>query len=235
MNLERTVCFLLAGIILSGCTSKYASMKFVTEPGGAALFEGDKYVGDSPVTLTYEKSADFQSGKCMAVPAVNAVWASGARTNYGPDELCPKKDGWTWTIQRPDFPNLKRDLDVAVEVAVARLKQKIEAAQEAQARACQTAAIFKGLGAMTQSNSRYLGAAAVEPPRLPGRRATLRRLSAHSARLNRRVRLHRSRCTEGQAMKSVAVAMQKGGSGKTTTAVTLAAALAEMVAQLGAA
>jgi len=118
----------IASLVLLACLgacaatppANQAMLTYETKPEGAQIFEGEKLLGQAPVTRTYV--GDGKSPQ-ITTPDVTAVWPSGAKTLFftildvGADRVA--------TLERPaGAPGLEKDLENARAVELARLQEE---------------------------------------------------------------------------------------------------------------
>lgn len=83
----KTGLTVLAAAMLSACSSQVL-LTIDSEPPGAAVYEGGKFWGHAPVTLSYSGSAEFQEGGCMGTKPIMVEWDSGAQARVSTINVC---------------------------------------------------------------------------------------------------------------------------------------------------
>lgn len=127
---------ILSLLFLFSCASS-VSVNYVTDPPGAKLYEGEKYLGTSPVRLEYQiTNENRKEGKVRTRP-VWASWVSGANSEELPGEFdINESTSWTVTIDRPkDHPNRLVDEQHGIEVQKLKIQQQQLQFQQQKARA----------------------------------------------------------------------------------------------------
>ena len=78
---------LLLLILLSGCFSSslkdnnYLNMTYYSVPSGADIYEGNKFFGRTPITVSYPISEQNKRNQSMTLKGTRAIWVSGATTS----------------------------------------------------------------------------------------------------------------------------------------------------------
>lgn len=83
---------LLAAVLLSACSSRVL-LTIESDPPGAAVYEGGKFWGHAPVTLSYAGSAGYQEGGCMGTKPIMVEWDSGAQARVSTINVCGHQPG----------------------------------------------------------------------------------------------------------------------------------------------
>lgn len=78
---------LLAALLMSACSSR-VMLTIESDPPGAAVYEGGKFWGHAPVTLSYTGSNDFREGGCMGTQPIMVQWDSGAQARVSTINMC---------------------------------------------------------------------------------------------------------------------------------------------------
>jgi hypothetical protein len=78
---------IIAALLLSACSSQVL-LTIESEPPGAAVFEGGRFWGHAPVTLSYTPSNEFQNGGCMGTKPIMVEWDSGAQARVTTINVC---------------------------------------------------------------------------------------------------------------------------------------------------
>jgi hypothetical protein len=128
---------LLFAVFLNGCASTL-SMTYYSVPPGAAIYNGDNYLGDAPVILTYVvDSAAIQSGY-LIVQSPKVVWPSGAKIfiNEGIRVDLHNTLAQQYTFYRPShFPGLEDDIVIGREHEMMRAQKSEKAQRDERAKA----------------------------------------------------------------------------------------------------
>ena len=80
-----TRAVVLAG--LSACSSQVL-LTIDSEPSGAAVFEGGKFWGRTPVVLSYAASGQLAEGGCIGTRPLKVEWDSGAQARVATISVC---------------------------------------------------------------------------------------------------------------------------------------------------
>ena len=91
MKMQTAYTIVLASM-LSACSSQVL-LTIESEPPGAAVFEGGKYWGRAPVTLSYLGSSDFNDGGCMGTAPIKVEWENGAQARVSTISVCGSQEG----------------------------------------------------------------------------------------------------------------------------------------------
>lgn len=83
----KHILTLTAALMLSACSSQVL-LTIESEPPGAAVYEGGKFWGHAPVTLSYTGSMDYQDGGCMGTAPIMVQWESGAQARVATINMC---------------------------------------------------------------------------------------------------------------------------------------------------
>jgi len=83
----KTLFAIAAALLMSACSSQVL-LTIESEPPGAAVYEGGKFWGHAPVTLSYSGSSDFQEGGCMGTRPIMVEWDSGAQARVSTINVC---------------------------------------------------------------------------------------------------------------------------------------------------
>ncbi|MEM1412601.1 MAG: PEGA domain-containing protein [Pseudomonadota bacterium] len=76
-----------AALLMSACSSQVL-LTIETDPPGAAVYEGGKYWGRAPVTLSYAGSPSYLEGGCMGTRPIKVEWDSGAQARVSTISVC---------------------------------------------------------------------------------------------------------------------------------------------------
>ena len=78
-------------IMLSACSSQVL-LTIESDPPGAAVYEGGKFWGHTPVTLSYMGDSDFNAGGCMGTKPIKVEWEGGAQARVSTINICGAQD-----------------------------------------------------------------------------------------------------------------------------------------------
>ncbi len=78
---------IIAALLMSACSSQVL-LTIESEPPGAAVYEGGRFWGHAPVTLSYTPSNEFQDGGCMGTKPIMVEWDSGAQARVTTINVC---------------------------------------------------------------------------------------------------------------------------------------------------
>lgn len=119
--------------MLSACATKL-SVTYHSEPSGAALYEGAKHIGYTPITVTYSiDEADRKAG-VVYMQGTTVKWASGATAEIA-QLSATLGDGRNkeFTFQRPNVPGREIDVQVALRLQELEIQRQMARAQRDQA------------------------------------------------------------------------------------------------------
>ena len=90
-NTLKSVFAAFSLTVLAGCaTSTLLNVTYHSDPQGAALYEGGRFFGYTPVTLQYPLAhLTMETGQCVAVQPLAVRWASGAEASIENLQACP--------------------------------------------------------------------------------------------------------------------------------------------------
>lgn len=74
-------------LLLSACSSQVL-LTIESEPPGAAVYEGGKFWGHAPVTLSYTGNQEHQEGGCIGTRPIMVEWDSGAQARVSTINMC---------------------------------------------------------------------------------------------------------------------------------------------------
>ena len=126
------LAILTVAALLAGCANTI-EVAYQSDPQGAALYEGGKPLGTTPVVIRYAADPAFKAGGCFKVRGTSVKWASGAQAGIEFMTLCASQ-GYTqhYTFARPDVAG--RDIDMNYALQLQRnniMRQQANAAQTA--------------------------------------------------------------------------------------------------------
>lgn len=127
MSSLRTLCLCLF-FLASGCATNLRVV-YTSDPPGAALYEGDKYFGTTPMTLTYPVTPEDKKLGSKRLRGTAVRWISGATARLG-EMTVFLSNGLTqvFTYQRPDgVPGHDVDANYALQGKAGR---QVEAARQ---------------------------------------------------------------------------------------------------------
>lgn len=107
MELQTFARITLAGLALMlGACSSQVMLTIESEPPGAAVYEGDRLYGTTPVTLNYDGDSDFVNGGCMGTMPIRVEWTNGAEARLSTINLCASQTSrQAYTFAYPEgFP-----------------------------------------------------------------------------------------------------------------------------------
>lgn len=95
-------------LMLGACSSQ-VMLTIESEPPGAAVYEGDRLYGTTPVTLNYNGDDEFVNGGCMGTMPIRVEWTSGAEARLNTINLCASQTSkQAYTFAYPEgFPEDK--------------------------------------------------------------------------------------------------------------------------------
>lgn len=122
----------IAAALMAGCATSI-EVAYHSDPQGAALYEGGKPLGTTPVVVRYAADPAFKAGGCFKARGTSVKWASGAEAGIESMTLCAGQ-GYTqqYTFSRPDVAG--RDIDMNYALQLQRnniMRQQANAAQTA--------------------------------------------------------------------------------------------------------
>jgi hypothetical protein len=126
------VCILMA---CAGCASRL-HVTYHSEPQGAVLYQGDRHLGTTPVTVTYEVTDEDKKNGFKRLEGTTVRWISGARAEVE-HLMAHFKNGFkqVFAFRRPDVPGYDVDAHYALELQRNAIMAKQAAAQMKQAEA----------------------------------------------------------------------------------------------------
>lgn len=83
----KYILVLVSALLLSACSSKVL-LTIESEPPGAAVYEGGKFWGHAPVTLSYTGNAEYEDGGCIGTRSIMVEWDSGAQARVATINMC---------------------------------------------------------------------------------------------------------------------------------------------------
>jgi len=86
----KHILAITAAALMSACSSQ-VMLTIESEPPGAAVYEGGKFWGHAPVTLSYSGSADYLEGGCMGTRPIMVQWESGAQARVATINMCGRQ------------------------------------------------------------------------------------------------------------------------------------------------
>ena len=136
--------------ILSGCTTtpEKISVTYFSDPPGAMLYSGGRFMGVTPITLTYPQLSNFINGGCQRGETSVIRWGSGAEASFNSIRLCKDEgDHQQFIFQRPaNVPGSEADIRFATE-----LQRNPILREEAQAQ--RDAALIQAWEAINAANA----------------------------------------------------------------------------------
>lgn len=78
---------IIAALLMSACSSQVL-LTIESDPPGAAVYEGGRFWGHAPVTLSYTGDNEFQQGGCMGTRPIMVEWDSGAQARVSTINVC---------------------------------------------------------------------------------------------------------------------------------------------------
>ncbi len=85
------VFIIIVATLMSACSSQVL-LTIESEPPGAAVYEGGKFWGHAPVTLSYSGSAEYREGGCMGTRPIMVEWDSGAQARVSTINVCSSQN-----------------------------------------------------------------------------------------------------------------------------------------------
>ena len=105
-------------LLASGCATNLR-VTYNSEPMGAALYESDRHLGTTPVTLTYRLTDEQLKEGSVLLRGVSVRWISGATASIPGLTANLKQYGYhqSFTFRRPDgVPGYETDARYALEL-----------------------------------------------------------------------------------------------------------------------
>ena len=133
----KMLSIVLLLISLSGCFSNSLKdnntlyMNYYSRPSGAAIYEGNKYFGRTPLQINYTITASNKRNNSMTLKGLKAIWVSGA-TSYVPEFYVGWDGGTTqnYTFIRPSgAAGLNQDTSYELQIERNQILRN-QAAQE---------------------------------------------------------------------------------------------------------
>jgi hypothetical protein len=113
----------LAGVVLALCAgcatnSRALTMTYLSNPEGASLYEGGRFLGYTPMTLTYDDSRTaFARNECLRLDSMHVRWASGVVASAPELKACPQPGfSQQFVFKRPDLPGAEVDANYAAQL-----------------------------------------------------------------------------------------------------------------------
>jgi hypothetical protein len=132
----RTLGICLLVIFASGCSTTL-QVTYRSEPPGAALYEGDKHMGTTPVTLNYQVTDEDKKQGHKYLRGTTVRWVSGANAGI-PILTADFRNGFNqvFNFRRPDsMPGYDIDANYALQLQRNAIMMMQAAAQYQQAEA----------------------------------------------------------------------------------------------------
>ncbi len=107
----KHILLLVPALLMSACSS-HVLLTIESEPPGAAVYEGGKFWGHAPVTLSYTGNAEYQEGGCIGTRPIMVQWDSGAQARVSTINMCGGKAlDQEYLFTYPDgFPGAGKEL-----------------------------------------------------------------------------------------------------------------------------
>src|ERR1700734_2128164 len=105
--------------LCAGCaTNRALTMTYLPSPEGASLYEGGRFLGYTPMTLTYDDSrATFARNECLQLNSMHVRWASGVVAAAPGLQACPKPGlSQQFVFYRPNLPGADKDANYAAQL-----------------------------------------------------------------------------------------------------------------------
>jgi hypothetical protein len=150
---KRVLALLPAALLATGC-STVLKVTYVSDPPGAALYQGAQMVGYAPLTLEYPVTEEDKRAGVKRLQGTSVKWASGASASVDVLTADLRLLGMeqSFTFQRPNsFPG--RDIDMRFALELERLNLQRQAQQQ-QANAEANRAFWEALRASTPAPRR---------------------------------------------------------------------------------
>ena len=115
INHMKHIIVLASALLLSACSSQLL-LTIESEPAGAAVYEGGKFWGHAPVTLSYTGNAEYVEGGCIGTRPIMVEWDSGAQARVSTINMCGGKPSdqeylFTYPAGFPQDVNELADVD----------------------------------------------------------------------------------------------------------------------------
>ena len=133
--MRRLIKLLLLLILInSGCAVNQVTVTYYSDPPGAAVYEGQKAFGFTPVKVFVSIPPEMQKSRIIRINETKAVWASGAYSTVPYIELdLQQNSNFYFTFIRPNVPGREADLNFALQLERNRILQQQAQAQTDQA------------------------------------------------------------------------------------------------------
>jgi hypothetical protein len=105
--------------VCAGCaTNRVLTMTYLSSPAGASLYEGGRFLGYTPMTLTYQDShTAFAHNECLRLDSMHVRWASGVVASAPDLKACPQPGfSQQFVFNRPDLPGADIDTNYAAQL-----------------------------------------------------------------------------------------------------------------------
>jgi hypothetical protein len=112
----------LGGIVFALCagcaTNRALNMTYLSSPEGASLYEGGRFLGYTPMTLTYQDSLTaFARNECLHLNSMHVRWASGVVASAPDLKACPNPGfSQQFVFNRPELPGADIDTNYAAQL-----------------------------------------------------------------------------------------------------------------------
>ena len=144
-------------VFLMACvtTPTNITVTFYSDPPGARLYSGSRYMGVTPLSLAYATQPTFLQGGCQNNEHLMVRWGSGAEASLPALSLC-SNIGYYQQISfiRPTgVPGRELDMQFAIEIERNAALRQQAAAQSQQAQAQTDAAFIQAWGAINAAKT----------------------------------------------------------------------------------
>lgn len=132
MRLAKSFLFLVLITLLTGCSQKNLNLTYNSDPSGAMLYDGEKSIGYTPITVSYILSKEDINRGHFILKEKNVRWVSGA-TKFAETIKINLSNGFQqeYNFVRPkDAPDKNLDTQFAAELIKARIMQQQVDAQK---------------------------------------------------------------------------------------------------------
>jgi hypothetical protein len=130
----RVAAILAVLCVVTGCANNL-KITYRSDPPGAVLYQGERVIGYTPRTLTYNVSEEQAKRGSFRAAGTRVVWASGASAQVPYLDANLNQNGYRqeFLFQRPNVPGRADDMRFALELERNRIMKAQAEAQADQA------------------------------------------------------------------------------------------------------